>query len=254
MAEQQLLFSQQDDDLTVRIWQQGDRRWLDFDDVVVQSEILLDRPDHLLLANRHMLAGCLFSPPPKNILLAGAGGGAIALYFSNRFPDVSVDAVELSPLICELARDFFDFPDGEQWLLHSQDINHYVAECQQHYDAIVIDIAEDKLTPEWIIDNKFLHRCRKLLTPQGHVAFNLLVNDGEGLMHFLSAIRESFNRQTVCLSVAEHRNIIVLAFNNKPREQVSAEHLIAIEQEWGIEFTVFYQQMLKENPKASGVI
>lgn len=257
MAERQQLFSQQDADLTVRVWQQDDRRWMDFDDTVIQSEIILDRPDILPLAlNRHMLAGCLFVAQPRTILLAGTGGGATARYFSHRFPNVSGDAVELSPLICDVARDYFEFPQGEQWQLHAQDINHYVADSQQLYDLIIIDIAEEELTPDWIVDSDFLQHCRSLLTEQGHIAFNLLVNDGSALMHFLSAIRAIFNGMTVCMSVPEHRNIVVFAYNSEPSfdKFTITEKLQDIEQNWGLEFNNFYQQMLKDNPTGSGVL
>ena len=257
MAERQLLFSQQDVDLTVRVWQQDDRRWLDFDDTVIQSEIILDRPDYLPLAlNRHMLAGIMFVDSPKRILLAGTGGGATARYFAHKFPEVKGDAVELSPLICEVARDFFEFPHGEQWQLHAQDINQYVAECQQLYDLIIIDIAEEQLTPDWIVEREFLQHCRSLLTEQGHIAFNLLVNDGTALMHFLAAIHPAFEGLMNCLSVADHRNIVVLAYNNPPKilaEKIPAR-LDELEQKWGLEFMMFYQQMLKDNPKCSGVL
>ncbi len=257
MAERQLLFSQQDTDLTVRVWQEGDRRWLDFDDTVIQSEIILDQPETLPLAlNRHMLAGCLFVEQPRTILLAGTGGGATARYLSHRFPMVSGDAVELSPLICDVARDYFEFPQGEEWQLHAQDINQYVAECQQLYDQIIIDIAEEQLTPDWIAEREFLQHCRGLLTEQGHIAVNVLVNDGSALMHFLSAIRAVFNGMTVCMSVPEHRNIVVFAYNSEPEFDKFAitEKLQDLEQNWGLEFNDFYQQMLKDNPKESGVL
>lgn len=257
MAEQRLLFSQQDADLTVRVWQQDDRRWLDFDDTVIQSEIILDHPDYLPLAlNRHMLAGLMFVDFPKRILLAGTGGGATARYFAHKFPEVKGDAVEVSPLICELARDFFEFPLGESWQQHAQGIKHYISDCQQQYDLIIIDIAEGKITPDWIVEPDFLQDCRSLLTKQGHIAFNVMLKDGGDLMGFLAKIHPAFDGLMNCLSVADHRNIVVFAFNNPPTfsAEKTPSRLDTLEQKWELEFLKFYQQMLKDNPKCSGVL
>lgn len=118
MAERQQLFSQQDADLTVRVWQEGDRRWMDFKDDLVQTEIILDHPETLPLPlNRAMLAGCIFTITPQRILLAGTGGGATARYFAHRFPDVIGQAIELSDVIVTVARDYFEFPDNNNWHL-----------------------------------------------------------------------------------------------------------------------------------------
>lgn len=258
MAEPQLLFSQQISDGHVQVWQQDNRRWMDFKGDLVQTEIILDHPETLPLPlNRAMLAGCIFTKTPQKILLAGTGGGATARYFAHRFPDVVGQAVELSDVVVTIAREYFDFPDNKHWHLLNDDIQSYVQSSQQFYDVMVIDIAEDKLTPEWIIDRQFLRQCRARLTEKGYVSINLLVDDANGFMHYLAAIRDVFDRQTICLSLPNYRNIVILAFNQLP-PYLSTEdienRLPILEKEWGLEFSEFYQQMLKDNPKGSGVL
>ena len=257
-AEPQLIFSQQLADSHVQVWQQDNRRWMDFENDLVQTEIILDRPDYLpLLLNRAMLAGIIFTEMPRKILLAGTGGGATARYFSHRFPDVTGQAVELSDVIVLLAHEYFDFPNTENWHLLTDDIQSYVQNSQQHYDVMVIDIAENKLTPEWILEEKFLHQCRSRLTASGHVSFNLLVNDADDFLHALAAIRTVFDSQTVCLSLPEYRNIVILGFNQLPPYLLTDEietRLPALDKAWELVVSEFYQQMLKDNPKCSGIL
>jgi len=251
-----LIFEQQAAEDHLRVWQQGERRWLDFNDGLIQSEILVGKPELLPLPlNRSMLSGALFGAAPKRVLLVGSGGGATARYFASRFPQVKGDAVDISASVLSIARRYFDFPESEQWQLIHADITDYVETCTEQYDLIIIDIAVEQKTPEWIIEQHFLTRCRSLLTPSGHVAFNLLVDDANGFMHYLAAIRRSFDQRTACLSVPNYRNIVVLGFNSATQFEVpiSDERILSLEQDWGIEFSSFYRQMLIDNPIGSGV-
>lgn len=257
-SEPKLIFNQHTTDGEVRVWQHNNRRWLDFNDSLIQSEIVLDRPDLLPLPlNQAMLAGTMFVEHPKRVLLAGTGGGATARYFASRFPDVVGDAIEKSDLVATIAREFFYFPKQDQnnWQIITADITTYINQCQQRYDLIVIDIAVNQKTPEWIIERQFLQQCRSILSKNGQVVFNLLVDDANAFLHYLSAIRDIFDRRTVCLSLPNYRNTVIMAFNQSlsfSPEEITTR-LPDLEVLWGLDFTAFYQQMLKDNPRESGV-
>jgi len=252
----QLIVNQQNTDETIRVWQQNNRRWLDFDDGLIQSEIILNHPEILPLPlNRAMLAGMIFEPAPKRVLLAGTGGGATARYFAHRFPDVKGDAVEKSATIAGIAKEYFDFPSVDTWQIIIENIVDYVQQCQQRYDLILIDIAVDQKTPEWLLERQFLQQCRSLLTASGQVVINLLVGDANEFMHHLSTLRAVFERRTVCLSMPNYRNTVILAFNHPPTFSVNdiAKRAEELGIEWEIEFKLFYQQMLNDNPSNSGI-
>lgn len=252
----QLIVNQHDTDETIRVWQQNNRRWLDFDDGLIQSEIILNHPEILPLPlNRAMLAGMIFEPPPKRVLLAGTGGGATARYFAYRFPNVKGDAIEKSATIAGVAKEYFDFPLVDTWQIVIENIVDYVQHCQQRYDLILIDIAVDQKTPEWLLERQFLQQCRSLLTASGQVVINLLVEDANEFMHHLSTLRAVFERRTVCLSMPNYRNTVILGFNHDPIFSVNDVAIRAdkLEIEWGLEFKLFYQQMLKDNPDNSGI-
>ncbi|MDQ7072380.1 MAG: hypothetical protein Q9N32_00890, partial [Gammaproteobacteria bacterium] len=226
IVEPRLLFNQQGEEGDIRVWHQYDRRWLEFNDGLIQSEIILNRPEILpLILNRAMLAGMIFAPSPKRVLLAGVGGGATARYFSGCFPEVKGEAVEVSEIISQIARDFFEFPSNKNWQLIAEDIVSYVEHCQYKYDLIVIDIAADQHTPDWILDRGFLQQCRTLLTENGHIALNLLVDDSEDFQQALSLIRDVFDRNTACLSLTHHRNTVIFAFNSNHQQPANMKHI-----------------------------
>jgi len=251
-----LVFNQKNDEGEIRVWQQYDRRWLDFNDGLVQSEIILNMPELLPLPlNRAMLAGMMFVDTPKRVLLAGMGGGATARYFSACFPDVKGEAVERSEVVANIAQDYFDFPSDKKWQIVREDIIDYVQYCPHKYDLIVIDIAIEQKTPDWLVDRTFLQQCRSLLTENGHISLNLLVDDANAFLDSVSAIRAVFERRVVCLSLPNYRNTVVMGFNDMPTflPNDAQTRLADLESSWGLEFGQFYQQMLKDNPLGSGI-
>jgi spermidine synthase len=256
MAEAELVYSVEENGRLIKVWQQAELRWLEFGDELIQTEIDLARPDFLPESfSRAMLSGALFnSKVPEKVLLAGTGGGSTARYFANRFPEVIGDGVDLSPVVLDIAQRFFDCPNKGNWQLIEADIRDYVQHCQVRYDLIVMDIAIGNTSPDWMIAPAFLKGCRQSLSSTGHIAINLIVESEHGFMTQLAAIREAFDRQTVCVSLPEHRNVIVLAFNQANRLAPNPQTLDKLEAQWQVEFGTFYQQMLKDNPKGSGVI
>lgn len=256
MAEAELLYATEEDGRLIKVWQQSGLRWLEFGDGLIQTEIDLARPDYLPESfNRAILSGALFTGQvPDKVLLAGTGGGSTARYFGNRFPDVVGDAVDLSAIVLDIAQRFFECLNGEYWQLIEADIREYVKNCPTRYDLIVMDIAVGQASPDWITDPLFLNGCRRLLTDAGHIAINLIVENKQNFLTQLAAIRKAFDRQTVCVSLSEHRNVIILAFNQLNHLEHKPSQFSQLENQWQIEFGQFYQQILKDNAKGSGFI
>ncbi len=238
----------------IRVWQQANLRYLDFADGLLQTAIDTQVPGVLPLPlSRAMLAGIIFSASIKRVLLAGTGGGASARFLDQLFPEIDGEAVECSAEVADIARQYFHFP--ENWPIHIQAIQQFVCEPQSPYDLILLDIAMDQKTPDWILDAGFLQQCRAQLTTKGHLALNLLVDDAEGFLSAMKTIRQVFDKRTVCLSLKNHRNIVVFAFNETPDflPPIADKHLQLLTQRWSIELDEFYQCMQKENPAGSGI-
>jgi len=239
---------------SIRVWQQGDICYLDFEDGLMQSAIDVHQPGLLpLVLNRAMLAGVLFTPEIQTVCLAGTGGGATARFLAHLQPQIQGDAVENNAAVVAIAKQYFDFPAS--WSLHATDIQQFLQISDKKYDLIIVDIAEAQLTPAWILSENFLRACRQCLSATGHIALNLLVNDASEFLAALTTIRRVFERRTLCLSLTDHRNIVVFAFNQLPDAlpPFSAEQLAQQEKKWPIDCATFYAQMCIDNPPGSGV-
>jgi spermidine synthase len=253
------LHRERDGDRIIEVFDEDGLRWLVFGDGVVQSVIDVNEP--ALLPSpvaRAVLACLLFVPAPDRVLLLGAGGGSLARYLHARRPGVRGDAVERSAAVADVTRRFFDVPGSDQgWRLLVADARDHLAVCETGYDLVVADFAEGDTTPAWLAGEAFLRGCRRCLSRTGVLAVNLLVDDSRAFKRFLAAVRQAFDRRTLCLSVPDHRNLVVFAFTAAPRYRRAedlAARAVELQAVWGLEFAEFLARLLEDNPPGSGVL
>jgi spermidine synthase len=249
------LFRQLTDGIDISVEQNEDLTTLHFNNGLIQSQINSAQPLTLpLTGNRMMLLHLMFGIEVRSVLLAGSGGGAIGLWFIAQLPGVQGLALEKSKTVISLARQYFNFPPAESnWRIKQGEIQDFLAATQQCFDFILFDIEEQGKTPEWLTHQKLLKNCRNHLTDQGVASFNIVAHTPEDLAKSLGPIRQAFPGNTCCLSSPENNNIIVCAFNSKPSTDDLSSKADAAKVRYNIEFDLFYQQLLKDNPPHSGI-
>jgi len=246
----------QSDDGLIQVWQDGDRRSLWFDDVILQSEIELNDPAVLPNpANRAMLAHLMFGQQPQRVLLGGCGGGAIARWFHARSPQTHGDAVELSPAVAEVAQQWFDFPGaGSHWQLHVGDVREFITRQSKRYDFILVDLEEQQFSPAWISSPPFLEHCHRALTDSGVLTLNLIPDGPNQYAAALANIRSRFDKHTLCLPVAGHDNQLVMAFKQPPELNNIEQTIRQAANRWGLPFGSFWKTIQRTNPAGSGIL
>jgi spermidine synthase len=201
-----------------------------------------------------MLAHLMFGQEPRRMMLAGCGGGGIARWFSAVSPQTGGIALERSGEVVRIAREHFQFPTSEQhWTLEHADVRDRLPDYSQSLDFILVDIAVQGYSPNWLSEMDFLRHCRAALTDDGVLTVNLLPRNPEEFAVQLSRIRRVFSQQTLCLSVPQHDNVLVLAFNTAPDLAGLEDRLPERQQRWGLEFESLLARMRRENPVGSGI-
>jgi spermidine synthase len=202
------LFQKQTPAGLIEVWNENHLRWLSID-AIEQSRINIDQPDLLASSvHRYFLAALLFKTPER-VLLGALGGGALARSLYYRKPEIQGDAIEIDETIVTLAKDYFYFP-AQQW-------------NAQNYDLMIIDISEGELTPAWLYGETMLLQLKQQLSKHGVMVMNLLVEDARSFVFAPTETRKVFQRQRLCLSVPDHKNIIVIAFKQRPIKATEAE-------------------------------
>jgi spermidine synthase len=141
---------------------------------------------------RNLAAAFLFHPGMSRVLVMGLGGGALPAMFlsgtattsrsdgaaidaGGRTP-ISVDVVELDPLVLELAGKYFGFSESPRLKVFIDDANRFIDSSDKNYDLIIVDTFLGAAQPSWVSTKKFLTRAAGRLTGEGLIALNLMTS------------------------------------------------------------------------------
>jgi spermidine synthase len=140
-----------------------------------QSALYPGRPGHLELAyTRVAMMGLAFSPPEGRLLFVGLGGGSMPMYARHVMPDVRIDAVEIDPLIVDVARRYFGFREDARMTAHAADGRAFIEDATPaSYDVVFLDAFSADGIPFALTTAEFLTAVRTSLAPGGVVVSNV---------------------------------------------------------------------------------
>jgi spermidine synthase len=146
-----------------------------------QSAVYPGRPEHLEIPyTRVAMVGLALTPPDGRILFVGLGGGAMPMYARQVMPHAMIEAVEIDPLIVEVAREYFGFRPDSRLAVHTGDGRAFIEQAPfGPYDLIVLDAFSDDFIPPSLTTRQFLEAVRAALAPDGVVVSNLWSSSAE---------------------------------------------------------------------------
>lgn len=143
-----------------------------------QSVIKPGDPDHLEAGyTRAVPVAFVFNPRPRNMLVVGLGGGAVPTFLHRCLPELAIDAVELDPVVIEIAKSHFGFREDDKLRAYAADGRAYVETSQARYDVILLDAFGTHDIPYALVTKEFLRSVRRITAPQGVVIGNIWRRD-----------------------------------------------------------------------------
>jgi spermidine synthase len=191
------------------------RRTLEFAPGDIQSEMLLARPEALLLDyTRAMMCFALFVPRPRHILMVGLGGGSLAKFCHRHFPACRITVVELRADVIALRDAFLVPPDDARLRVVHADAADYVntlaAAGARPFDVVLADGFGADGLPAALAGAAFYRDCRAVLREGGVLAANVFTYDARyGAV--LDALDAVFARRICWFNKAAGNNRIVFA-------------------------------------------
>ncbi len=244
---------------SLSIVQNADRIELRSDTDTLLSVINRKNPQKLALTNLEYLMGILlFLRAPRNILLLGTGGGSLIHFLRYHYPMCRLTSVDFDAELQELMRHKMLLPSADENLVYIIDeASHYLNDCKHQFDLILVDIFSGSQSPGWLLESPGIRRIHGLLTDQGAVAYNLLVDSDFTFDLFYRQLAQVFKQQTLYLPVEGFENTLVYAFRNRPpRHQMS--YYIGRAMEMAEIHEIDYRSLLSTiyttNPVGSAVI
>jgi len=180
-----------------------------------QSQMNLASP-HLLRFNyqQHMFTSYLLQPEQKKVLIVGLGGGCMVHFLQKHDPECEVDAIEIDPVVIELAEKYFAVKRSENVRLLAADAFEYLAQNETQYDVIYMDAflkpseSTDRTgAPLQLRTIAFYKQMQSRLTPGGAVIFN--INPHPDMKEDIRAIAEAFP-QTYVFKLPKAEGFVVI--------------------------------------------
>lgn len=156
----------------------GNRRTLEFQPGDIQSEMLLSRPDALVLAYaRAMMCFALFTPHPRHILMVGLGGGSLVKFCYRHFPRTRITVFEISAEVIALRDAFQVPPDDARLRILQADAGAAIHALEGGADVILVDGFDAAGMPAALGSAAFYRGCRRALRDGGVLVANILAYD-----------------------------------------------------------------------------
>lgn len=245
-----------DDDGVVEVVDNAGIRALHFGSEARQSTMSLAEPNKLLsLYARTMMAWLLFRERGENLLMIGLGGGILAKYFLNHFPDGHIKVIEYRRSVVKIAHRHFGLPLSPRLKIKVEDAAIYmrrqsVKHAAQH-DVILVDAFDHEGMAQAVIQTAFFDSCKTLLTNDGLLVMNLWGSNRALFEQIQWNLQQVFSDRLLFLPVRGRGNVIGFAFNEKfPKSDLKQLRIRALELEknYQLEFPDFVTDLKKYNP------
>jgi spermidine synthase len=182
----------------------------------VETLIDLNEPHRLQhpYARTMMAAGLIYRPDASACLLVGLGGGAIVRFLNHHFPELSLDVVEIDPVVVRLSREYFGTVPGPRTRILIEDGFEYLQRTPDRYDLILMDVhlhpseqTDRSGQPLHLKTAAFLRGLHARLRPGGVVLFNMI--QGSDTAAYIDSIRAAFPAVEIFRPVGSGNVIVV---------------------------------------------
>lgn len=189
----------------------GRRRSLQFTPGDIQSEMLLARPDALVLDyTRAMMCFALFAPRPRHIVMVGLGGGSLAKFCYRHFPQARITVLEIRADVIALREVFCLPPDDARLRVLHCDAADYLARAPGDADVLLVDGFDRGGLPPALSSSAFYAACRRALRPGGLLVANIFTYDPD-YVSALQRLRVAFDDRLTWFSRIAGNNRILFA-------------------------------------------
>jgi len=186
----------------VMVKENWNSRWLCFDEQFVQTIIDKRKPYKPKLSYIRALSA-IIKQANESTLLLGLGGGAVVHYLKRQFPGIAIHAVELNPVVIQVASRFFDV----EVPVSCEGAHSFLARSET-FARVLVDVytAIDDHT----LNQALLEACYE--KARETVSINLLYDNHRQLIDSITQCRQQFSNRTLCLLTDGKSNLVLHGF------------------------------------------
>lgn len=148
----------------------------------------------------------------SNVLLLGLGGGSVIKTLREEFNfRKKITAIEIDPVLIDLAANEFDIKTNEQLDIINGDASAFVQNTSDIFDLIIVDLFIDNQVPEIFYSTEFWANITRITSTNGYVIFNASVSQPSHnlLSNLIIFLKKSFSIEL--FTKVESTNTILIA-------------------------------------------
>ena len=191
---------------------EGNLRFMHFNQKSVQSAMKIDAPDELLCGYTvAMMAFLRVNPRPERILMIGLGGGSLLKFCYRQLPACRITVLEIDADVIAL-RDRFMLPaDDERLSVIHCDAIDYLAQNRLQVDVLLLDGFDGDGMVGALTTPAFFAACRQSLSPGGVLVVNMW-GKRRILADLLHELHAQFKHKVWWCRSLDSYNLIAFAF------------------------------------------
>lgn len=208
-AFNQIIVTEDDAGLRVLRFEQGGAR---------QTIVKPGDPDYLGFAYTPVaFSGLALADNPQRFLVVGVGGGTMPMFLRRRYPQATIDAVEIDPDVLHVAKEFFGLREDERLRTHAADGRQFIENAKEPYDVIFLDAFGTRNVPPTLTTIEFLTAVKRAVKRGGVVIGNIWGPYSNPLYDSMVRTYQEVFDDLYMLEVGGTSNRILLAL---PRKQL----------------------------------
>jgi spermidine synthase len=139
-----------------------------------QSGLALDDNPELIFDYNQRFLEVTLGVEPRSVLVIGGGAFTFPKALTDRFPDTSIDVVEIDDALVDIARTHFGTADIDNLSLIIADGSKYIERCNKVYDLIILDAFHEYDIPKSLITREAISHFARLTSTRGSFVMNLI--------------------------------------------------------------------------------
>jgi len=181
------------------------------------------------------------------------------LYFlRHHYPQAEVTAVDIDAELieCLLEKNILPAADAGLDYVHA-DAAEFIGRCEQSYDLVLFDIFSGAQSPAWLHGKAIINQLHGMLTAQGALACNLLIDSDHDFNLFYRDFQQGFDQRSLSLPVAGLENRIIYGIRSEPAQNdmsANMEKALEFSEKLGFDLMPILSVIYNTNPVGRGLI
>jgi len=179
---------------------------------------------------RNMLMVLAFCPQASSCLVLGLGGGSIPRMLLAARSRIEVEAVEIDPVVVELAARYFGVGALPRFAINLEDAAVFLRRCNSKYGIVVVDTYVGERFPDHCATREFVEDVRKCLLDDGVLAVNWMSGDLQKRSNLLRNV-EAVIGPVWQLPGLDSHNVLYFAASRKTTRPAVISAAVTVENE-----------------------